>query len=54
MQIARNTLDTQAGPSNWFTGAVYYRLLVSHAALDSAHADTLIGQVFPAFGRRPE
>jgi quercetin dioxygenase-like cupin family protein len=23
MQIARNTLDTQAGPSDWFTGAVY-------------------------------
>jgi quercetin dioxygenase-like cupin family protein len=23
MQIARNSLETQAGPSNWFTGAVY-------------------------------
>jgi hypothetical protein len=23
MQIARNSLDTQAGPSDWFTGAVY-------------------------------
>jgi hypothetical protein len=23
MQIARNRLDTQAGPSDWFTGAVY-------------------------------
>jgi AcrR family transcriptional regulator/predicted enzyme related to lactoylglutathione lyase len=33
-------------------GAVYYRLLVSHAPLDAAYADTLIDQVFPAFGRR--
>jgi hypothetical protein len=33
-------------------GAVYYRLLVSHAALDSAYADTLIGQLFPAFEQR--
>jgi AcrR family transcriptional regulator len=32
-------------------GAVYYRLLVSHAPLESAYADTLIGQVFPAFER---
>jgi quercetin dioxygenase-like cupin family protein len=23
MQITRNSLDTQAGPSDWFTGAVY-------------------------------
>jgi quercetin dioxygenase-like cupin family protein len=23
MQIARNSLDTQVGPSDWFTGAVY-------------------------------
>ena len=23
MQIARNSLDTQLGPSDWFTGAVY-------------------------------
>jgi quercetin dioxygenase-like cupin family protein len=23
MQITRNTLDTQAGPSDWFTGDVY-------------------------------
>jgi AcrR family transcriptional regulator len=35
-------------------GAVYYRLLVSHAPLDSAYADTLIDQIFPAFGRQPE
>jgi AcrR family transcriptional regulator len=35
-------------------GAVYYRLLVSHAPLDSAYADTLIGQVFPAFARQPD
>jgi AcrR family transcriptional regulator len=34
-------------------GAVYYRLLVSHAPLDSAYADTLIDQVFPAFEQRP-
>jgi AcrR family transcriptional regulator len=34
-------------------GAVYYRLLVSHAPLDSAYADTLIGQLFPAFEQRP-
>ena len=23
MQITRNSLDTNAGPSDWFTGAVY-------------------------------
>ena len=34
-------------------GAVYYRLLVSHAPLDPAYADTLIAQVFPAFEQRP-
>jgi hypothetical protein len=34
-------------------GAVYYRLLVSHAPLDSAYADTLIGQLFVAFEQRP-
>jgi AcrR family transcriptional regulator len=33
-------------------GAVYYRLLVSHAPLDAAYADTLVDQVFPAFERR--
>jgi AcrR family transcriptional regulator len=32
-------------------GAVYYRLLVSHAELDSAYADALIDQIFPAFAR---
>jgi AcrR family transcriptional regulator len=35
-------------------GAIYYRLLVSHAPLDAVYADTLIGQVFPAFERQPE
>jgi len=35
-------------------GAVYYRPLVSHAPLDAAYADTLIGQLFPGFGRPPE
>jgi hypothetical protein len=35
-------------------GAVYYRLLVSHAPLDAAYAKTLIDQVFPAFERQPE
>ena len=29
MQIARNTLDTQAGPSDWFTGAVYIDTLAA-------------------------
>jgi AcrR family transcriptional regulator len=33
-------------------GAVYYRLLVSHAPLDPAYADVLIDQVFPAFVKR--
>ena len=23
MQITRNTIETMAGPSEWFTGAVY-------------------------------
>lgn len=35
-------------------GAVYYRLLVSHAPLQAAYADTLIAQVFPAFTRSPD
>jgi hypothetical protein len=35
-------------------GAVYYRLLVSHAPLDQAYADTLIDQVFPAFTAQPD
>jgi AcrR family transcriptional regulator len=35
-------------------GAVYYRLLVSHAPLDPAYADTLIDQLFPALVQRPE
>jgi AcrR family transcriptional regulator len=30
-------------------GAVYYRLLVSHAPLEAAYADALVGQVFGAF-----
>jgi Tetracyclin repressor-like, C-terminal domain len=34
-------------------GAVYYRLLVSHAPLDSAYADTLVSEVFPAFEQPP-
>jgi|Tabmets5t2r1_1033131.scaffolds.fasta_scaffold07649_4 hypothetical protein len=34
--------------------AVYYRLLVSHAPLDAAYADTLIDQLFPAFELPPE
>jgi hypothetical protein len=34
--------------------ALYYRLLVSHAPLDSAYADTLLGQIFPAFTRQPQ
>jgi AcrR family transcriptional regulator len=35
-------------------GAVYYRLLVSHAPLDPAYADALIEQVFPAFASQPD
>jgi AcrR family transcriptional regulator len=34
-------------------GAVYYRLLVSHAPLDSAYADRLIDEIFPAFEQKP-
>jgi AcrR family transcriptional regulator len=34
-------------------GAIYYRLLVSHEPLDAGYADTLIGQIFPAFQRTP-
>jgi AcrR family transcriptional regulator len=30
-------------------GAIYYRLLVSHAPLDAHYADLLIEQIFPAF-----
>jgi AcrR family transcriptional regulator len=35
-------------------GAVYSGLLVSHARLDAAYADTLIDELFPAFERPPE
>jgi hypothetical protein len=34
MQIARNSLDTQAGPSDWFTGAVY----IDTVAAPSGHS----------------
>jgi quercetin dioxygenase-like cupin family protein len=32
MQIARNRLDTQAGPSDWFTGAVYIDTVAAPSA----------------------
>jgi|SRR5579884_3510945 len=31
MQITRNTLDTSAGPSDWFTGAVYIDTITTPA-----------------------
>jgi AcrR family transcriptional regulator len=30
-------------------GAIYYRLLVSHASLDASYVDVLVEQIFPAF-----
>jgi hypothetical protein len=35
-------------------GAIYYRLLVSHAPLDSSYAGALIDEIFPAFERQPD
>jgi hypothetical protein len=33
-------------------GALYYRLLVSHAPIDRAYTDALIGEAFAGFERR--
>ena len=32
MEITRNSLDTQAGPSDWFTGAVYIDAIAAPSA----------------------
>ena len=41
MQIARNSLDTQAGPSNWFTGAVYIDALAGPSASSRLSASSV-------------
>ena len=38
MQITRNNLETNAGPSEWFTGAVYLDPIASPAGSSRAHA----------------
>ncbi len=41
MQIARNTLDTQAGPSDWFTGAVYIDTVAAPSASSRLSASSV-------------
>jgi quercetin dioxygenase-like cupin family protein len=41
MQIARNTLDTQAGPSDWFTGAVYIDTVAAPAGASRLSASSV-------------
>ena len=36
MQITRNTLDTAAGPADWFTGTVYIDTIAAAAPLHAA------------------
>ena len=38
MQITRNNLETNAGPSEWFTGAVYLDPIASPSGSSRAHA----------------
>jgi quercetin dioxygenase-like cupin family protein len=48
MQIARNSLDTQAGPSDWFTGAVY----IDNVAAPSASSRLSVSSVHFTPGAR--
>ena len=41
MQIARNSLETQAGPSDWFTGAVYLDTVASPSGLSRLSASSV-------------
>jgi quercetin dioxygenase-like cupin family protein len=41
MQIARNELDTAAGPSEWFTGAVYVDLVASPSGASRVSASSV-------------
>jgi quercetin dioxygenase-like cupin family protein len=41
MQIARNSRDTQAGPSDWFTGAVYIDTVAAPAELSRLSASSV-------------
>jgi len=38
MQITRNSIETAAGPSEWFTGAVYIDAVAGADDLDRAAA----------------
>jgi quercetin dioxygenase-like cupin family protein len=38
MQITRNSLETNRGPSEWFTGAVYLDMIATPSASSHAHA----------------
>ena len=41
MQIARNSLDTQPGPSDWFTGAVYIDTVAAPSASSRLSASSV-------------
>jgi hypothetical protein len=41
MQIARNSLDTQAGPSDWFPGAVYIDTVAAPSGASRLSASTV-------------
>jgi quercetin dioxygenase-like cupin family protein len=41
MQIARNSVDTQAGPSDWFTGAVYIDSVATPSASSRLSASSV-------------
>jgi quercetin dioxygenase-like cupin family protein len=41
MQIARNSLDTRAGPSDWFTGAVYIDTVAAPSASSRLSASSV-------------
>ena len=41
MQITRNSLDTAAGPSDWFTGAVFIDTVAAPSAGSRLHASNV-------------
>lgn len=41
MQITRNSLDTAAGPEDWFTGSVYIDTIAAQSAGSRLHASSV-------------
>ena len=41
MQITRNSLDTSAGPSDWFTGSVYVDTVAAPAGSSRVSASSV-------------